>query len=302
MIKNIIKQFLPPSVFKRIKSGYYNHKLNKALTAFQNSGTSPAYLEKQTLNELHKKYQSDTYVSYEPDALLQRGQERFEEIKKLTGEDFATIKNCFEVGCGDGMVCSVFAENGIAATAMDYDDKMFDERAKRNGVNFIVSDAAHIPLENESFDLVFSYNSFEHIMDPEKAFLECLRLLKPGGFVFITFNPLFLAPMGFHAYKSTQVPYLQVLFEKEIILEFIHENKLPEISFSYSALNNWSVSDFRKLWKKTDQMYTMVHYREIPDYYGIELIASYPSCFKSKSKLIDDFTVSGIELMFKKVS
>lgn len=137
-------------------------------------------------------------------------------------------------------------------------------------------------------------------MDPEKAFSESPKLLRPGAFLYLTFNPLFFAPMGFHAYKSTQVPFLQILFSESDIKQLVIENNLPDVTFSFTALNKWSISQFRKLWKKYNSDFSIVHYREVPDYYGVDLIKQFPSCFKSKSECIDDFIVSGIEILVRK--
>lgn len=300
MLRTIVRQIVPKPVSNIVRKFYYESKLRKAKAAFKNAGTESAVLDKGILSQLHQQYKFDTYVSYDAESLLNRGLERFNEIKQMIGDDFASIRSCFEVGCGDGMVCSVFAGNGIQATALDFDDHMFDERAKQNGVTFLVADANSLPLPNEIFDLVFSYNSFEHIMEPERALSECLRVLKPGGYLYITFNPMYLAPKGFHAYKSTQVPFLQVLFDERTIKDFIKINHLPDITFSFTALNKRSVSDYRKMLQQFADRIVVKRYHEIPDYYGLELISRFPSCFRNHSNQIDDFIISGIDLLAKK--
>lgn len=290
----------PGPVYRMAKSAYHRVRYERAAMAFRRACPGPEHLDKEILQKLHRRFQYNTEVSYDSGALLERGLVRYREMKSMLGDYFNSISCCIEIGCGDGMVASAFAENGIDAVGLDCEDRMFDERALNNGVSFLVSPAESVPVGDGVFDLVFSYNSFEHIGNPEKAFLECMRILKPGGFLYLTFNPLFKAPMGFHAYKSTQVPYLQVMFDDKTIREFIAENNLPDISFSYQALNKWSVTDFRKLWRSTETLYSQIHYREIPDYIGLDLIARYPGCFKASSDSLDDFVVSGIELLVRK--
>jgi len=59
------------------------------------------------------------------------------------------------------------------------------ERAKIAGlesnVNFLVADALNMPFPDESFDLVWSLESGEHMPDKIKFLQECCRVLKPGG-------------------------------------------------------------------------------------------------------------------------
>ncbi|HEX8775000.1 MAG TPA: class I SAM-dependent methyltransferase [Pyrinomonadaceae bacterium] len=52
-----------------------------------------------------------------------------------------------------------------------------------------VQDAENMPFENESFDMVFSDFTFEHLAQPEKVVREIFRILKPNGtFIFRTVN------------------------------------------------------------------------------------------------------------------
>ena len=59
------------------------------------------------------------------------------------------------------------------------------ERAKvadaQSSVNFLVADALNMPFPDESFDLVWSLESGEHMPDKIKFVQECCRVLKPGG-------------------------------------------------------------------------------------------------------------------------
>jgi tocopherol O-methyltransferase len=59
------------------------------------------------------------------------------------------------------------------------------ERAQTAGlegdVNFLVADALNMPFPDDSFDLVWSLESGEHMPDKIKFLQECYRVLKPGG-------------------------------------------------------------------------------------------------------------------------
>ena len=59
------------------------------------------------------------------------------------------------------------------------------ERSERAGLsdrtNFEVADALNLPFEDNTFDLLWSMESGEHMPNKEKWLAECQRVLKPGG-------------------------------------------------------------------------------------------------------------------------
>jgi SAM-dependent methyltransferase len=53
----------------------------------------------------------------------------------------------------------------------------------------VVTTAPHLPFEDNRFDLVYCLSVFTHISDLADAwFLEVLRILRPGGFVYLTIH------------------------------------------------------------------------------------------------------------------
>jgi SAM-dependent methyltransferase len=60
----------------------------------------------------------------------------------------------------------------------------------------VVSDVAETPYQDNSFDLVFCDNVFEHLENPILVFKEVARILKPGGiFIFKTPNKFHYMPI-----------------------------------------------------------------------------------------------------------
>ena len=69
----------------------------------------------------------------------------------------------------------------------------------------VVSDAHHLPFPDNMFDSVVSFNTFEHLSDPNKAAAEIFRVLKPGGRLLI--HTAFLQPLHeppHHYYNTTE--------------------------------------------------------------------------------------------------
>ena len=56
-------------------------------------------------------------------------------------------------------------------------------------------------------------DAFEHLADPEAVIIECGRLLKPGGRIFISFPP-YGHPYGEHLTDLIGIPYVQLFFSE----------------------------------------------------------------------------------------
>jgi len=75
----------------------------------------------------------------------------------------------------------------------------------------IYFDGKHLPVENESFDCVFSSEVFEHIFDPDESLQEIYRILKPGGKILMSVPFVWNEheiPNDYARYSSYGFPYL----------------------------------------------------------------------------------------------
>ena len=59
----------------------------------------------------------------------------------------------------------------------------------------VVADAVALPFANESVDMIISESTIEHVPESEKAIQEMIRVVKPGGYLYVSIPFL----MGFHA-------------------------------------------------------------------------------------------------------
>jgi tocopherol O-methyltransferase len=94
-----------------------------------------------------------------------------------------------DVGCGIGGSSLYLAQKFDAGvegiTLSPVQASRATERAQEAGlarnVQFQVADALDMPFADDTFDLVWSMESGEHMPDKEKFLEECYRVLKPGG-------------------------------------------------------------------------------------------------------------------------
>ncbi len=67
---------------------------------------------------------------------------------------------------------------------------LFDKKIT-NIVSFIEDDICNSKIQSNSKDLILSWDTLEHLNNPQKAFEEMFRILKPGGHTFHEYNPFF---------------------------------------------------------------------------------------------------------------
>jgi len=98
-------------------------------------------------------------------------------------------QNIIDVGCGIGGSTLHLAEKfGSKATGITLSPVQASRATERAGevsldgqVDFAVANALEMPFEDNTFDLVWSLESGEHMPDKSKFLQECYRVLKPGG-------------------------------------------------------------------------------------------------------------------------
>lgn len=97
-------------------------------------------------------------------------------------------RHVLDVGCGPGFFSVLLARLGYEVTAVDYTENMLAEAGK-NAVHYGVDidfrrmDAQKLDFEDGIFDLVISRNVLWNLEQPEQAYREWLRVLKPNGTV-----------------------------------------------------------------------------------------------------------------------
>ena len=118
-------------------------------------------------------------------------QQEFSEVgdaweRLLTDHMPETGKKALDIGTGPGFFAMVLAMKGFDATGIDCSEQMID-RARQNAlargltVEFRVMDSHELAFADNTFDYIVARNATWLLYDPEKAFSEWLRVLRPGG-------------------------------------------------------------------------------------------------------------------------
>lgn len=280
-------------------AAYCRLKAGSARRIFEEAGDSPAWLGMTELDELQHAYPVEPPVyKYDLDSLEARGRERAQTMLDLIRHQPNQPYRFLDLGMWDGMTCCVLREMGKSATGIDIRVEGLDRRAIDSGAGFAAMDAGSLGFVDESFDFVFSFNSFEHFPDPEQVLREALRVLRPGGYLYLDFGPVWLSPKGAHQFQTISVPYVECLFTKETLTEYAAANNIKLMGYFW--MNEWPLSRYRDLWQRYENRMERVVYHEIYNADDVDLIARHPTCFKSKTQTFDDLIISNIEALFRK--
>lgn len=108
-----------------------------------------------------------------------------------------------DAGCGGGGMPLSFAEESDHVHAIDLVDRFRDagtRLAAEKGItnlSFLQADGCALPFEAGAFDVVLSHAVIEHVHDAPRYMRECARVLKPGGWMYLSTSP-YLSFAGAH--------------------------------------------------------------------------------------------------------
>ena len=107
----------------------------------------------------------------------------------MAGCDLVKNKVILDIACGSGYGSKLMSATAKKVYAVDVDKDTIryakDNYAAKN-IEYIVGDGAKIPLDDNSVDLVVSYETIEHIEAYKEFLREVKRVLKPKGLLMLS--------------------------------------------------------------------------------------------------------------------
>ena len=106
-------------------------------------------------------------------------------ISRFPEEGDAPLR-ILDIGTGPGFYAIILAERGYRVTAVDYAEKMLAEARRNAGelaerIDFRQMDAHRLELSDGSFDVIVTRNLTWNLAEPERAYRDWVRVLRPGG-------------------------------------------------------------------------------------------------------------------------
>lgn len=177
--------------------------------------------------DLHPSYLGATRLKY-----VLRALERIKKGKVL------------EVGCGGGTFARAIKKYRPELEVLGCDISKEALKAAREvgqGVEYVLGKAEKLPFNDRSFEVVVSFDVWEHLDKPQSAFREAARVLKPRGLMHF-FVPLEgnkwslyqLLPKKIYEYKTGNTGHIQV-YTKEKLTRMLIEVGLKIKKNNYSG-------------------------------------------------------------------
>ena len=242
-------------------------------------------------------------------------------------------KNIMDVGCYLGLQCFGALELGAQkATGIDIPEYYINQSVnnvnaseileqRRNQIrdlhpnlnqsklSFYDTSVFEMNFDNE-FDIIFSWETFEHIMDPKGALEKIYKALKPGGVSFHQYNPFFCISGG-HSMCTLDYPFSHTLLTNEDFKRYVNEfppinppPKYPALSFNFFTknLNRMTHTDLKTYIKNVG--FEIMDFIPIPDLNVLQFIDT--SLLKASQDLyptltLNDLLCSNVYFIIKKI-
>jgi len=179
---------------------------------------------------------------------------------------------CAGLGMHGGILSSKFKKiycSDIINYSTLYDGefiKLLNEKHKRNNIEiainkmaFIENDAMDMIYKDQFFDMSICINGFEHIPDPRRALFELGRVTKNGGYIYITFDPIWTADSGSHFYHRVNEPWAHLALSRDqyIARMLANGSNEHEVDEFKNALNRWRLWQFKTIFHEITQFFDL---------------------------------------------
>lgn len=148
-------------------------------------------------------------------------------------------KKVLEIGCDfQGQFLQYLTSQRELAEAMGV-NPLLEKDIVQGNYSLNKEDARNLPFNDDRFDVILSISAFEHVQNFDVALAEMHRVLKPGGYLFTEFAPIWSGVWGHHLWlyhgnevrdwKNTPLPpYAHLLMPEDELRLWVSEKYRDE--------------------------------------------------------------------------
>ncbi|MEO0835307.1 MAG: tetratricopeptide repeat protein [Cyanobacteria bacterium J06642_3] len=200
-------------------------------------------------------------------------------------------------------------------------------KRRRPNNEFYAMDGQELSFAADSFDLVISLNVLEHVPNPSRYLYQCWRVMRPGGYGFFSWYPVWSGATGHHIHPDmvnrqaqnlgikpprysldgTSIPFWgHLLYSPQEMLEFLLDQQqyapnLAEWMRDYiyygQDLNRW-------LWRDVWRSFQALNWKIIEsNHHGEQSLPSdILQQLTRKYGVVDNFQICGATIIVQKMS
>ena len=137
----------------------------------------------------------------------------------------AASRRVLDAACGEGYGTNLIAEAGAtSAVGIDVDERtVAHARGRYPAAEFVQGDVRQLPFEDGAFQLVVSFETIEHVQDPERVLDELRRVLADEGILVISTpnTRQYLVENEFHEREFRHEEFVELLRTRFPIVELL---------------------------------------------------------------------------------
>lgn len=147
-------------------------------------------------------------------------------LDRYSLDDLFRDKRVLDLGCGAAGKSLYYVTQGakkvtgveIVSHYQAEAEALAEQLGLSDRFEFVSASALDLPFPDGSFDTVIMNDFMEHISDPEGVLRESMRLLAPGGRIFINFPPYY-HPYGAHLSDVINMPWVHLFFTEHMLVD-----------------------------------------------------------------------------------
>lgn len=151
-------------------------------------------------------------------------------LDHYTTDDMFAGKDVLDMGCAAAgkslYYVSLGAKHVTGVDIVEHYRAEAEGMAEKLGFSdrftFVIGSAYEMPFDDRSFDTVIMNDFMEHVDNPSAAIREAMRLVRPGGRIFINFPPYY-HPTGAHLSDAINIPWVQLFYSDSALIKVYKE-------------------------------------------------------------------------------
>lgn len=157
---------------------------------------------------------------------------------------FVRNKRVLDIACGEGYGSFAMTMAGATSvTGVDISMETCDHAKRKYEISAMQASAERLPLKDHSVDVVVSFETVEHVPNPEVFVRECARvMMRPGTIVISTPNTNIYDPSGgsnpYHCSEMTELEFTRLLERHFETIELYGQTPQCAPLFSLQSLHS----------------------------------------------------------------